>query len=412
MIKLEYQGKKIAGEVNLPSSKSISNRLLIMSKLARDTADLQNLSEADDTKLLKGILDNLFIGDSQIIHVKNAGTVMRFLTAFLAIAPGNFILECDERMSERPISPLVDAVLSLGADIKYLSKTGFPPLEIQGKPDLQTKTLVIDSELSSQYLSALMMIAPKISGGLRFRISENQVSRPYIDMTLSLIQKCGIDIIEDEDLVTIYEGNYNIGTHIIEADWSSAAFFYELVALSSGSEIFIPTLSSRSIQGDSYLVDLFKSLGVYTDFSPKGATIRNIGEPQNNIRVDFTNYPDLALPFIAACAGLQTMGLFTGLSTLQLKESNRMEALSEELAKLGVDLRDNGFNEWVLINSCNSNRNQPLKSDCFISTHNDHRVAMSMAPLVLKSGSMTIDHEEDVSKSFPTFWNEFLNMIS
>ncbi|MBN2747026.1 MAG: 3-phosphoshikimate 1-carboxyvinyltransferase [Bacteroidales bacterium] len=405
MIHLQTTSSFINGEVNLPLSKSIGNRLLIMSYLASELEAFSSIPQVDDSLLLHRLLLDLKSGESDF-YVDNAGTVMRFLTALLATIPKQFSIGGNIRMNQRPIKPLVDSLLQLGCKIEYQNKHGFPPLIIQGGELESLEPLKVESEVSSQFLSALLMIAPVVAGGLTIAKPQVVVSQPYIEMTLSLMRKSGITVIESEDFWRVEQGEYLVSNVLNEPDWSSSAFFYSLAALSQSAEIFFPGLQLQSLQGDSAVADFYETLGIKTFTSEQGVTIRRIQSPQHNVTADFSNHPDLALPFIAATAGLGCIGRFTGLQTLKHKESDRMLALSVELAKLDMDLRQVDDSEWVLLNSCRINPAKSFKSDIVFQTYGDHRIAMSLAPLVLKTKSLFVENENVVTKSFPDFWNQ------
>lgn len=394
--------------IEIPSSKSISNRLLIMRFLSNSDWEIENLSTADDTVLLDEILQEIQTGEIKEFNVKNAGTAMRFLTAALAVTSGRYTLNCDERMKLRPIATLVDSLRNLGADIIYLEKDGFPPLRISGKK-MKSNPIKINTGISSQFVSALLMIAPLLDEGLELELIGDLVSQPYISMTISLMQLFGIEVEQNQNSIFVHKGLYKSLPIRVEADWSSAAFFYEVVALSPLlSELFISGVNQNSLQGDAIVANLFASLGVETTFLEDGIRIQKVEESQKNIRMDFSNHPDLALPIIAACAGLEVIGTFTGLENLIYKESNRVEALSKELAKLGYDFRETGFGEWVLINSCSVNHDErAFPENIEIETYNDHRVAMAFAPFVLLTKSLSIKNPQVVVKSFSGFWEEF-----
>lgn len=394
--------------IEIPSSKSISNRLLIMRFLSNSDWEIENLSTADDTVLLDEILQEIQTGEIKEFNVKNAGTAMRFLTAALAVTSGRYTLNCDERMKLRPIATLVDSLRNLGADIIYLEKDGFPPLRISGKK-MKSNPIKINTGISSQFVSALLMIAPLLDEGLELELIGDLVSQPYISMTISLMQLFGIEVEQNQNSIFVHKGLYKSFPIRVEADWSSAAFFYEVVALSPLlSELFISGVNQNSLQGDAIVANLFASLGVETTFLEDGIRIQKVEESQKNIRMDFSNHPDLALPIIAACAGLEVIGTFTGLENLIYKESNRVEALSKELAKLGYDFRETGFGEWVLINSCSVNHDErAFPENIEIETYNDHRVAMAFAPFVLLTKSLSIKNPQVVVKSFSGFWEEF-----
>jgi 3-phosphoshikimate 1-carboxyvinyltransferase len=398
--------------VDLPASKSISNRLLIMRFLSDGDAAVDNLSTADDTQLLVKVLESFKAG-KRMFNIENSGTVMRFVTALFATLPMEIELNGSARMHERPIKPLVESLESMGASIRYLDKEGFPPLFIKGSSLLSGgQTITLDPHLSSQFLSALMLIAPVISGGLRFRISSEQVSRPYIEMTLELMKAWGIAIEVKGSDIYIAQQEYSPCRMIVEADWSSAAFFYEWAALRPGSQLFFPHLQLNSLQGDAKTAELFLPLGIESIQENGGIKIINTGAKSKHVHVDFADYPDLALPFITSCAGLQLMGTFTGLNTLQYKESDRMLCLSQELKKVEMDLRDNGMGEWVLINSCDVNASRKFHQQEPFDPHFDHRLSMCLAPLVLKTKELKIRYPEVVSKSFPGYWEQLDKVIT
>lgn len=412
MIKLICKELILNGQVELPFSKSISNRLLIINYLARSINENYGWSDAEDTKILKEILTTLKPNDIAEFDVKNAGTAFRFLTALLSITPGNYYLTGVERMKKRPIKPMVDALRKLGANISYKELEGYPPLLIEGNENLNSELISISPEYSSQFISGLMMIAPLISGGLKFEMSDNQVSRPYIDMTLQLMKSCEIDIVDLGNTITIHQGKYHLNSDLNETDWSSAAFFYELISLSNDSELVMKGLSLRSIQGDSFVSEIFRFLGVTTTFHSEGIIIKKTLQVQNNIHVDFSNHPDLALPFIVACAGLGINGMFAGLTILAYKESSRMEALSTELQKIGIMLINNSFGEWILDKSSYKKNNHGNDETIVFEVYNDHRMAMCLSPLVAISKNIFIKNEDVVQKSFPLFWNELQKVSS
>ncbi len=405
MIHLRSQSLSLSGSIQLPLSKSIGNRLLIMSYLASDFDLFFPIPQVDDSLLLHRLLLDLQRGERDF-YVDNAGTVMRFMTALLATIPQKSSIGGSMRMNQRPIKPLVDSLIKLGCTIEYQKEHGFPPLIIHGGLLQSKEPIAVKSEVSSQFLSALLMIAPEVEGGLTILKPQPAVSQPYIKMTLSLMKKSGIEVIEEDDFWRIKQGKYIINNSLSEPDWSSAAFFYSLAVLSHSAEIFFPELQLQSLQGDSKVAELYEILGVKSFSSPDGITIRRVQPPQHNVTADFTDNPDLALPFIAATAGLGCIGRFTGLQTLKHKESDRMVALSVELAKLDMDLRQVDDSEWVLLNSCRLNPTKSLKSEIVFKTYGDHRIAMSLAPLVLKTKSLFIENEDVVTKSFPDFWNQ------
>lgn len=401
---LKNQSNKLHGVFKLTGSKSISNRLLIMKALAYSDVQFENLSESEDTKLLKyylGFLDTCANSRiAMIMDAKNAGTVMRFFTAFAAIQKGKWLLTGHERMKNRPIAPLIKALRQLGANIEYTENEGFPPIKLLGK-ELQSKDLSIDARQSSQFVSALMMIAPHLSYGLTINFEGKPVSVSYIQMTAQLMQQANIDVELDSRSIKIEPGEYHLKPTYIEPDWSSASYWYEIVALSDNSEVFLEGLKKESIQGDQALVDIYKSFGVNTKFEKNGVRITKKGEPVKTFKYEFSNNPDIAPTVMVTCAALGIKATFAGINHLRLKESDRIEGLKKELAKIGATLEKSG-NKFIL------SPGEPLENikEAEFDTYNDHRMAMSFAPLVLKIDTVKINNPGVVRKSYPGFWKD------
>ena len=397
-IVLNYSPQEKLVEVSLPSSKSISNRLLIAQALAEGKFELYNLSEAQDTKVLIYALNS----SNQTIDIGMAGTAFRFLTAYFSLQDGVKTLTGDSRMKQRPIAILVDQLKGLGADIQYLEKKGFPPLEITGNTKLKGGRLSINAGVSSQYISALMLIAPHLSGGLQLSLEGEIVSSPYIRLTADLQQQFGLDVTWAQNVISIGEGSYSTSKSIsVEADWSSAAFFYQLVAL-SGKSIFITHLKEHSLQGDKACVEIFNQLGVETLFSENGAhlTASKTTVPKE-LKIDMTEVPDL-IPSVAVTASqLLYKVTISGTKTLYIKECNRVEALKTELAKVGAVLTELNGNSFEI----HGKRSQPNEQRIQFSTYNDHRIVMCLAPLSVV-GKIVLENEHVVSKSFPNYWKE------
>lgn len=390
--------------LDIPSSKSISNRALIIQALCTEKNALENLSISDDTKVLKSALKqnkNKNSSQTLTINIGLAGTAFRFLTAFLATQNGKFILTGAKRIQERPIKPLVEALQKLGADISYLNNEGFAPLLIKGKK-LKAKTLEIDADISSQFITALLLISPSLNQDFVLKLNKKINSKPYIDMTLSLMKNFGINSSFIKNNITISKGNYVSNTLFIEADWSSASYFYECLALANEGEIILKNYSKKSIQGDSKLAELFIPFGVETVFEEN--TIRLVKKKQNIsfFEYDFSNEPDLAQTFIALCCGLNIKGTFSGLETLKIKETNRISAMNNEIQKIGFELIET---EKKGIYTLQKTGNKVGKEIIF-KTYKDHRMAMSLAPLALKFENISIENPEVVSKSNPLFWEQ------
>ncbi|WP_026452546.1 3-phosphoshikimate 1-carboxyvinyltransferase [Aequorivita capsosiphonis] len=398
-------------KINIGGSKSESNRLLILQAQFPDIF-IENLSDSDDTKVLQ---EGLKISDG-IVHVHHAGTAMRFLTAYFSAKDGvEITLNGSKRMQERPISILVDALKNLGADIEYLKNEGFPPLKIKGR-NLQEKEVEINAHVSSQYISALMLIAPMLPEGLKITLKGEATSVPYIKMTLSLLENLGIEGVFKKNTITVSnlpQGKTSVekiqNTKLtVESDWSSASYFYSLVALSENCEMTLGKFSEavsagsqESLQGDSALVQIYDALGVKTVFDASDKTIslskKNIQLP-DSLLLDLSNTPDLAQTIAVTCFGLGIGCKLTGLHTLKIKETDRLLALKNELEKLGATIQ-------VDLNSLHLEKSSQIKSEQIIETYQDHRMAMAFAPLSLKA-NLIINDAEVVSKSYPNFWKD------
>jgi 3-phosphoshikimate 1-carboxyvinyltransferase len=406
--KLSCPSKNFHAEIELSKSKSISNRLLMIKALSNEQLPLENLSQANDTILLHKILNQTLNTSSEKIEInaQDAGTAYRFLTAYLATKEGEWFLTGSKRMLQRPIGILVSALRSLGADIEYANQEGFPPLRIRGKK-LSSTELSIDSHASSQFITAILLISPYLTNGLKINLKQKPSSLPYIDMTIKMMQDFGISIHRDKQTIHIKEGKYSNREYTVEADWSAAAFWYQTVAFSNKGSLLLKNLKLNSIQGDSILPTIFEQLGVKTSIKSNGILIEKTNNIKQNITLDFSQHPDIAMPIINTCAGLGVIGKFSGLESLKIKESNRIEVLESELTKLGFDFRETDENEWILINSCSPSTNEHNFSSISIDTFDDHRVAMSFAPFAILGKSINIKHPEVVIKSYPNFWLEF-----
>jgi len=403
MLQISYNNKKeLAGTYNLPASKSISNRLLVMRALQRSKVLFDNLSEAEDTYMMRLYLSfiNTCAGSDipLSLDTHNAGTVFRFLLAYLSRQDGKWLLTGGERMRQRPIGALVDALRSLGADIKYTEKEGFPPLLIHGKK-LNGGVVELNASSSSQYVSALMLIAPSLPGGLTIRLKSEPVSSAYIDMTATLMQNFGAKVSISGKEVQVEEGNYHIEKVRVEPDWSAAAFWYEMVAFSPGAEVFLPGLSENSVQGDRFLTSVFEKLGVQSDFRDEGLVLNHTGKVAKTIDFDYTHAPDIVPSVMVACAGLGVEGRFSGIEHLRIKESDRISSMQKELGKIGAEIVQEG-ESYRLIPGSKS------ESNLVFNSHGDHRMAMSLAPLAMKFGTVAVKEPDVVKKSYPGFWDE------
>lgn len=384
--------------INLPASKSICNRVLLMNALSARPQEVRNLSDCDDTQAMQRALSDMRSGKT-VFDIGAAGTAMRFLAALLAGTPGEWILTGSARMKQRPIRILVDALNSLGADIAYLEADGFPPLRIRGKV-LQGGSLALDGSVSSQYISALMMVAPCMRDGLQMELRGNLVSRSYVDMTASLMRTFGAELQVDYPHIAVGTKPYSPAVFTVENDWSAASYWYEWLAVAGEGSIFLPHLYADSLQGDSHVADIFRPLGVETKYMAEGVQITASGRYVPSFAYDFVNQPDLAQTVAVACCLCGIPFKFNGLQTLKIKETDRIAALIAELGKLGFVLQETNVGElsW-------DGARVPVAEPVSIATYQDHRMAMSFAPAAMRF-RMTIEHPEVVTKSYPGFWEE------
>jgi len=374
--KISHHTKVVKCEIDLPASKSISNRLLIIQALCKQKFVITNLSNSEDTKSLQKALE----ATATNIDVGAAGTSFRFLTAYLSTLVGNrFILTGSNRMKERPIKELVNALLELGVEIKYLEKSGFPPLEIIGT-NIKENKVSIDGKISSQFISALLLIAPTLRNGIELKISGEIVSKPYIIMTLKLMEEFGIYHTWQENTIEIKPQKYSAKDYNIEADWSAASFWYEIAALSSNCNIALNGLTENSIQGDRKVMELFRNLGVQTKFENGSIILTKTEKNDISKEINLINTPDLYQPLKCTLFAKNLTTKFLGLQTLKNKETNRIKAVEKEFLKLDTTKK--------------------------ITTYKDHRMAMSFAPLCLKYDTLQINDVAVVEKSYPNFWND------
>ena len=389
----------------LPASKSISNRALIIHALTGGNVMPENLSDCDDTKVIIRALSHR----PEVIDIKAAGTAMRFMTAYLSVTEGEHTITGTERMKHRPIGVLVDALRYLGAEIEYAGEKGFPPLRIRGR-QLEGGRLEIPGNVSSQYISALLMIAPVLSKGLEMKLTGGIVSRPYIDLTLHLMHQFGVSAEwTDIDSITVKPQPYRQRPCTIENDWTAAGYWYEVLALTDelGAKVVLPGMMDGSRQGDSAVRYIFSLLGIKTAFADReadrltDATLTRHSCMLNRMDYDFTNQPDLAQTLIATCPVLGIPFHFTGLGSLRIKETDRIEAMKTEMEKLGYILHADSGTEL----SWEGDRCEPAAQPV-IDTYEDHRMAMSFAPLAIRLGRIGINHPEVVSKSYPHYWND------
>lgn len=407
---LKNKSSNLSGTISIQGSKSISNRILIIRELSNSNNNIENLSSSDDTNSLAFHLNMInrceISGIPMVVDVKNAGTVARFLTVLLAFRDGLWLLTGNSRMKQRPMVGLVDALRLLGADITYTEAIGFLPIRIIGK-DIRGGEVDIDVTKSSQYVSALMMIGPYLEEGLMLNFSGHPVSFPYIEMTKKLMSTYGANVSLNKKSVAIKHCVYNFCDSVIEPDWSSASYWYEVVALSETGNIFIPGLQKNSIQGDKVLPDVFNQLGVITTFTKDGIRISKSTNIVEEFVYDFEGCPDIVPSVMATCAALGVNSKFININHLAYKESNRIESLTTELLKIGAIIKrnDNSYSLSVV---------EIAHNKLVFDTHQDHRIAMCLAPLVLKYDKIEIRNPEVVNKSYPEFWDDFkkLNFAS
>lgn len=407
-ITLAVNNDEVRGVVALPASKSIANRLLVIDALAANAITINNLSQANDTRLLHSILGELSFNTTSEVEIDchDAGTVMRFLTAFFAITKGKWLLKGTERMHQRPIGILVEKLKELEADIEYLQTEGYPPLLINGR-QLKGGEISIDAGVSSQYISALMMIAPYLKNGLALKLEGKITSKPYISLTAGLMQQCGVQVVFMGNVVTIPEGKYRPTKITVESDWSAASYWYAIAAVANRAEIQLNGLLPDSLQGDSVIARLMEEFGVTTTFTNNGVLIRNGGTVTNHFEHDFTDCPDLGPTFIALCGAMGIPARFYGLESLAIKESDRTAALATELEKVGVVFEQNG-EYWQLIpNKEALNSSKTIEFD----TYNDHRLAMALSVFSIVLSEIKINNPQVIIKSYPTFWDDFMRII-
>jgi 3-phosphoshikimate 1-carboxyvinyltransferase len=385
-----------SGSLLIGGSKSESNRLLILQALFKGIR-IENLSDSDDTMLLQKALRQT----SGEVDIHHAGTAMRFLTAYYAATPGaNVLLTGSARMKERPISLLVDALRDLGANISYRENEGYPPLHIKGCA-LEGGSVSIKASVSSQYISALLLIAPRLKRGLAIDMEGSLTSRPYVEMTCALLRDLGVGLETGPGYIRVYpelENDSKVFT--VESDWSSASYFFSMAALSTRLNLHLQYYKPESIQGDSALKSIYEKLGVSAHLDPSTGSLqlsREHNDISQKLVLDLRNTPDIAQTLVITCLGLQIPCEFTGLHTLAIKETDRLKALKNEIGQLG-SLVEIGRDYLLMANP------NPLKKDVLIETYNDHRMAMAFAPLGLLV-PIEIQDPGVVSKSFPTYWD-------
>jgi 3-phosphoshikimate 1-carboxyvinyltransferase len=395
-------------KIQLASSKSESNRALIINALCNFEGKLLNLSSARDTQTMIKLLDSK---ESSTADVLDAGTTMRFLTAYFTVSNISKKMTGTPRMCERPIGILVDALKTLGAEINYLEKEGYPPHQIQGLNEQKTAQLSIRGDVSSQYISALLMIAPYLPYGLILKLTGDIGSIPYIKMTIRQMEAFGVHVYEDWDNKTLKVApqKYKPTEYKIESDWSGASYWYSIVALSEDhyTQVELLGLKENSLQGDSAIVEIMNSLGVKSTFTQDGVLLQKI-EPKEHFEWDFTNCPDLAQTVAVIASAKRIPSIFTGIESLKIKETDRVLALQNELKKFGADLVETKANSEYKI-TFSELENFKIKGS--IATYDDHRMAMAFAPLVML-GDIEIQEPQVVVKSYPSYWDDLKKIVA
>lgn len=392
----------IETSIVLPASKSISNRAIILNELAYSPYPIGNLSDSDDTQVMLDV----FASNDHHFDIGAAGTSMRFLTAFLSKTVGEWSITGSERMKQRPIKILVDAIREIGGKIDYIEKDGFPPLRIFGC-GLKGGNIKLDGSVSSQYISALMMIAPYTIDGLTIQLTGEVISKPYIEMTQAMMNTYGVKVDFCNQIIHIAPQTYQPTPYTVEGDWSAASYWYEILALHQQGKIVLKGLSKKSLQGDREIATIFRQFGIETTYQEGAAIIQKKSggsikkEVEEVFQYDFTKVPDLAQTVVVTCCLLDRPFYFTGLQSLRIKETNRIAALCQELKKLGFVLREKGDDTLYWERERCQQETQPT-----IATYEDHRMAMAFAPVGILT-PLHIAHPSVVSKSYPSFWSDF-----
>ena len=398
---LVFPDGKIEGRVSLPTSKSISNRLLIISKLSKNGGfPIEGLSDSDDTKLLQRGLESL----SDTIDIGHAGTSMRFLTAYFAATGQVRTITGSDRMKNRPVSDLVDALNQLGADIVYLEKSGYPPVRTSGKA-FSGDAIEISGNVSSQFITAMLLIAPTLPNGLTIRINGDPVSASYIKMTLELMQQAGVNSRFEKNVITVARQDYRSEGMCVERDRSAASYWYQIMILANDAKLLLEGVTEKSLQGDAVISQLARQFGVNTEYTPEGAVLTKIKKKCPAFDYDFINIPDQVQTLAVTCCLNNTRFRFSGVQTLRVKETDRIAALQNELLKLGFCIKETnpGVLEW-------DGERVETQRNITVSTYNDHRMAMAFAPAAIHFPELKIENPDVVSKSYPNFWEDLKNV--
>jgi len=410
---LTKKNKSVHGTVQLTGSKSECNRALVIEALSNGKVKIENISDAADTVTLCEVLSlksevvsqknndsRLSNQDFRLVNIGPAGTAMRFLTAYFAIGDQEVILTGSERMQQRPIGILVDALRELGATIDYVENEGFPPIKLKGGFTQLSNKVGIKGDISSQYITALLLIAARLPLGLELHIEGELTSRPYVEMTLAMLESAGIEHTWNDNAIYIASQEFAEASLHVEPDWSAASYWYAIAALANEAELFLPGLTKYSLQGDSVITEIMANFGITSQFKDGGVYLVKEEKPVIRKIFDLKSCPDLAQTVIVVCAALGHNATFTGLETLKIKETDRVKALQNELEKIGVKLIE---------------KNQVYKLDCsgkfipervIVNTYDDHRMAMAFAPLALLIPEVEIEDAKVVEKSYPAFWKD------
>jgi len=395
IIRLTHDGQPVHGQIKIGGSKSISNRVLIINALAGASMPIYNLSNSDDTQTLKKLLST----DKNELDAHHAGTTFRFLTAYLCLQEGSHVLTGSERMLQRPIGPLVDALRQLGADIKYMRQEGYPPLKISGPIKVKQNKVEIRSDVSSQFLSALCMIGPMIPGGLTIELTGEQVSKSYLDMTLAIMTEFGAKVTYKEGEICITEFPYKPIEYTVESDWSSASYYFTIAAIAEEASIELTHFNEISLQADSAMRNLARKLGVVSRVVDNVLHIHSTMMTSEMLCHDFVLHPDIVQTVSVATAACGIPISYNGLKTLFIKETDRVKALQSELGKVGIIIeKDTGQFEY-------KQHGDIVINEPTFETYQDHRMAMCLAPLAMLA-PIKIINPEVVSKSYPDFWTD------
>ncbi len=393
----------IKGKIKLPASKSISNRVLIINALSYSPFPIHNLSDSNDTKVMLDVLNS----NTNQFDVGAAGTAMRFLTAYLSKIVGQWEITGTERMKQRPIGILVDALNNLGAKIEYIEKEGYPPLRIWGSR-FKGKTIELDGSVSSQFITALLLIAPYVEEGLTIKLKNKVTSASYIRLTLNLMEKFGVHSNWEKNEVRIEEQNYLPIDYTVEGDWSGASYLYQLVALSEGAELEVDGLQLPSLQGDAAIANWFEEFGIVTNPVGSGLKLLNpLAKSPKNLTLNFVENPDVAQTMATLCVAKKVSFHFSGLETLKIKETDRIKALQDELAKFGAQIVEPQHGELKWDGQLEDIEHESAPT---IATYKDHRMALAFAPMALTGTPVIIDDPMVVTKSYPSFWKDLSNL--